>query len=520
MRGDRLVHQRLGESRLVAFVMAVTAIAEDVDDHVFLEAMTEFRRDARDMHHGFGIVAVDVEDRRLNLFRDLGAIRTAARVGGAGGEADLVVDDEMNRAAGAIALELGEIEQFGNQALAGESRIAMHQEADDLISLGVLALLLLGADLAEDDRVDRFEMRGIRLQRKMDEIAVEAAVARRAEMVFDVARALHVLGIDGIALEFREHGGERLAHHVGEHVQAAAMRHADHQLFHAELAAALDHLLERRDQRFAAIEAEALGAGVALVAEFLEHLGIGQALQDRALAHHREFGVVARHLDTRLDPLALLELLDVHVFDADLVRIRRLERRQDLLQGRDFEAEEIVDEDRPVEIGLGEAVGRRIEVGMISRALQPERIEIGDQMAPRAIGADQVHRAQGVERRLLRIGGQLDRRRGVTVGQPHGRGMAVDDLQRRRTAPARTRDLLLDAVGLVLELREELPPALIDAGRVFEVTRVEFGDVIGVVAGQEAALLALGHDHWGMRGRAKDWDSRPQLLARKCYLFG
>ncbi|MCK7472851.1 MAG: hypothetical protein MZV49_03605 [Rhodopseudomonas palustris] len=30
---------------------------------------------------------------------------------------------------------------------------------------------------------------------------------------------------------------------------------------HAELAAALDDLLERRDQRFAAVEAEALGAG-------------------------------------------------------------------------------------------------------------------------------------------------------------------------------------------------------------------------------------------------------------------
>ncbi len=38
------------------------------------------------------------------------------------------------------------------------------------------------------------------------------------------------------------------------------MRHAQHDLLEAELAAALDDLLERRDQGFAAVDPEALGA--------------------------------------------------------------------------------------------------------------------------------------------------------------------------------------------------------------------------------------------------------------------
>ena len=54
-----------------------------------------------------------------------------------------------------------------------------------------------------------------------------------------------------------------------------------------------------------------------------------------------------------------------------------------------------------------------------------------------------------------------------------------------------------DAFRRVLQLGEELPPAFIDAGRIFEVAGVEFGDVVGVVAGQKAAVLALGHDHRG-----------------------
>jgi hypothetical protein len=51
----------------------------------------------------------------------------------------------------------------------------------------------------------------------------------------------------------------RLRQHLRQHVEAAAVGHAQHDLLHAEIAAALDDLLERRDQRLAAIEAEALG---------------------------------------------------------------------------------------------------------------------------------------------------------------------------------------------------------------------------------------------------------------------
>ena len=60
-----------------------------------------------------------------------------------------------------------------------------------------------------------------------------------------------------------------------------------HDFLHAEIAAALDDLLERRDQRFAAVEAEALGAGVFDVEEFLEAFGLDQLVEDGALAFAR-----------------------------------------------------------------------------------------------------------------------------------------------------------------------------------------------------------------------------------------
>src|SRR3546814_9553164 len=95
------------------------------------------------------------------------------------------------------------------------------------------------------------------------------------------------------------------------------MRHADDHVLEAELAAALQDLLEGRDHRLAAVEAEALGAGVLLVEELLEDLGGGQPLQVGPLAVDREIGMVADGLDALLYPGLLGRVLDVHELDAD-----------------------------------------------------------------------------------------------------------------------------------------------------------------------------------------------------------
>ena len=184
--------KRLGEGRLVALVVAEAAVAPHVDDDGLLEFLAEFRRDLGAEHHGFRIVAVAVEDRRLDRLGDVGRIGRGARIARIGGEADLVVDDEMDRAAGAMALEAGQAETFRDHALTGESRVAMDQQRHDaapIVGRAVGDLVLLGAHLAEHDRIDDFEMRGIGGQRQMDLVVVEFAVGRGAEVIFHVAGA-------------------------------------------------------------------------------------------------------------------------------------------------------------------------------------------------------------------------------------------------------------------------------------------------------------------------------------------
>ena len=96
MRLDPLVHRGLREHRLVGLIVTVTAIAEHVDDDRFLEALSELGCNLRDVNDGFGIVAVDVENRRFDHQRDVGAVGRRARVMRRRRETDLVVDDEMD----------------------------------------------------------------------------------------------------------------------------------------------------------------------------------------------------------------------------------------------------------------------------------------------------------------------------------------------------------------------------------------------------------------------------------------
>ena len=188
--------------------------------------MPELGGDLGDVDDGLGVIAVDVEDRRLDHLRDVRAVGRGARVARVGGEADLVVDDEVDRAAGAVAAQAGEAEAFGDDALAGERRVAVDQQRHHRAAIlaRAVVLVLLGAHLAEHDRVDDLEVAGVGGQRQVHLVAVELAVRGRAEVVLDVARAFDVVGLERAALELVEDGAMGLGHHVGEHVEAAAVR--------------------------------------------------------------------------------------------------------------------------------------------------------------------------------------------------------------------------------------------------------------------------------------------------------
>ena len=81
MLANRLVHHRLRRRRLVGLVVAMAAIADEIDDDVLVEAHTVFEREPRHEDDCLRIIAVHVEDRRFDHLGDIAAVvrRAASR---------------------------------------------------------------------------------------------------------------------------------------------------------------------------------------------------------------------------------------------------------------------------------------------------------------------------------------------------------------------------------------------------------------------------------------------------------
>jgi hypothetical protein len=314
---DLFVHHRLGHRGLVRLVVTETPVTDQVDDDVLVELVAEVQRHARDEDDRLRIVAVDVEDRRLNHLGHIGAVERGARVERvAGREADLVVDDDVDRAAGGVAARLGELQRLHDHALAGKGRVAVDEHGQDLIAAAVVAPALACAHRALDDRVDDLQMRGVEAQHQMDDAAGGIDVGREPHVILHVAGHLTPVHLDP-ALELVEDVLRRLAEDVGQHAETPAMGHADDQLLLAFAPGALDQLVQQRDEGIAAFQREALLADIPLVEIFLETFGGGQEGQEPAPIGGVELGCRAISLEPLLNPAFLLGIGDVHVLRAD-----------------------------------------------------------------------------------------------------------------------------------------------------------------------------------------------------------
>ncbi len=125
---DDVVQPGLGERRLIRLVVPVPSVSDEVDQDILAELHPVLDRDPHGDDAGFGVVAVHVEHRHLEALRDVAGVVRAARVDGIGGEAHLVVGDDVQRATHAIAAEQREVHRLRDDTLARERRVAVHDK--------------------------------------------------------------------------------------------------------------------------------------------------------------------------------------------------------------------------------------------------------------------------------------------------------------------------------------------------------------------------------------------------------
>ena len=136
----------------------MTAVADYVHHDVATEALAIVHRELRAVKYGFRVVRVHVENRYLDHLRDIGAVKRRPRFGGRCRKADLVIDDDVKRAACGIAFKLRKVQGFGHHPLPRKRRVTVQDDRHDALARRIphAHLLRLGAPL--NNRVHRFEM--------------------------------------------------------------------------------------------------------------------------------------------------------------------------------------------------------------------------------------------------------------------------------------------------------------------------------------------------------------------------
>ena len=475
---DPLVHQRLRDHRLVLLVVAKPAKTHQVDHHVLLVQGPVIHRDLGREQADLGVIAVDVKDRRFDHFGHVGAIRGAARVARIRGrEADLVVDDDVERAAGPVATGLGEVQRFHHHALAGDGRIAVEQDGHHLRAGGVVAAILPGPHRAFDHRIDDFQMRRVECQRKVHRSAGSGHVGRKTHVVFHVA-----CGERGVVLAF-EFGKElagQLAEGIDQHVQPPAVRHPDHRFLDAGRAGALQQMIEHRDHRFAALARKPLLSDVFGMQIFFQRLGRGQPLEQ--VLFHRRIVVRARvhRLEAVLQPHPLFGVGDVHVFGAHRAAIRFAQSRDQVAQLLTRWPAGDIGAELDVHVGVGQTIRLRIELRQVGLFRASQRVDIGKAITHHPVA--QFHqRDTGLLLRHFR------------VDDPHRRlallGEADERIDDRRMG---------DVGSAIAQLVEVGAPRRADAGRVGKVALVLLFDEGHVAPEQRRGAQKLVHPAHGL----------------------
>ena len=322
--GNLLVHQRLGTAWFVSFVVATTTVADQIDHHVTLELHAVVDGQLGHKHDGFRVITIHMENRRLNHLGNVGCVLSGARVFRvADGEANLVVDDDMDRAARLEAASLRHLEGFQDHALTCERSVTVDGNWQNLVTGRIVTTILTCTHRPFYHRRNDLQVRRVECHRQVDFATGCHHVGRKALVIFNVTGTELDLFL---AFELVEQIARVLAEGVDQDVQTSPVGHADHDFFGAVRARTLDQLIQHRDQAFAAFQTETLGAGVFGTQVFFQAFSGSHALEQVALDVSGERWTPAHAFEALHKPVTLLGIDNMGKFRANGAAICLLQR--------------------------------------------------------------------------------------------------------------------------------------------------------------------------------------------------
>ncbi len=264
-----------------------------------------------DAGDGFGVFGVDVEDGDGQALGEVGGEARGVGFFRQGGEAEEIVDDDLDRSSDVVAVEGGEVEGLGGDALAGEGGVAVDDHGEDFLLALFAYAFLVGAGAAHDDGVYGFEVAGVGGEVEADGLAVGGdEIAGRAGVILYVATSHGAAWIDVFELGEDFFGGA--VDGVDHDVEAAAVAHGEDGAVDAVFGGGGEELIEKGNEDGEAFEGEALGAEIALLDDLLEEVGADEVGEDS-----RGVGRGGGGFEALLNPGPFFGRGDVHELGTD-----------------------------------------------------------------------------------------------------------------------------------------------------------------------------------------------------------
>jgi len=395
--GNLLVHQGLGERRLVSLVVTVLSVADNINDDVTLEGRSPFSSKVEDEVHGLHIVRVNMEDGGINRLGDIGGVGGRSRESGVGGETNLVVDNNVNGTTSAISREVQEAKGLKDNTLTSKGSVTMEKDTHGLVTLSFVILVKLNSTgLTEDNRVLSFKMGGVGNKRKVNLLTRRSrSLVVGTKMVLNITTA----EIEGSGTaELRENTLVGLSDNVGKHVESTSVGHTNDNILNTSLNGSINESLHGRNSSLGTLKTKTLVVRELSGKEGLKRDSPNKTVQDAALLVNSVF-VGLRNLNSLSNPVTLLARRNVHVFNTVATTVGLLADLDDLSQsslvatvgksGEDTGAES----ELTVKVSLSEAVVsksellRGLDLGVTKGDLQ--RISLGSSVTTDLVGTDE-----------------------------------------------------------------------------------------------------------------------------------
>ena len=182
-----------------------------------------------------------------------------------------------------------------------------------------------------------------------------------------------------------------LAQRIDQHVQTAAVGHADHDFLHALGARLLDQLVHGGNKALATFERETLLAYVLGVQEALQAFGCRQAVQNVFLLLRREIRLAANGLQLLLPPTLLVLVRGVHELGAQGAAVGLAQGIHQVAQTHGVAAEEgVAGIENGFLVRVAETVERQFQFRNVVARKALERVQIGPARSHVAVGGNQL----------------------------------------------------------------------------------------------------------------------------------